>query len=88
MANAKWVCPRQLKGSEQMKKPAALQIVPIGDKCLVRYFTEAERKAFLNGEDNEDTQMTVKVYTMPEGFELANIFVDIQGGGTTSISAV
>lgn len=60
-----------------MNNPAAIQIVPLVGKYLIMYYNEEQRDDFLR-DGTVDDEMTCTAHTIPEGFEVANFFIDLK----------
>lgn len=67
-----------------MEDFAAIQLVPVGDKYLIMYYDEEQRNNFLRY-GTVDDEMICTEYNIPEGFELANVFIDLKADGKIKV---
>lgn len=70
-----------------MKSPAAIQLVPLGDKYLIMYYNEQQREDFLR-DGVVDDEMVCKAYTIPDGFEVSNAFIDLMDEGNVNVTII
>ena len=70
-----------------MNNPTAIQIVPFEGRYLILYYDDAQREAYIR-DGTVDDEIPCTGHTIPDGFEIANIFIDLKAGGKVTLNVI
>lgn len=71
-----------------MKEPAAILITFVNDVCIAVPLTKKKRKRWLAGKNVIDKQTMCEAFSVQNGYEISNIFVDLKAGGNVAVSTM